>query len=150
MFSLSLSLSLSLLTSVFYSYPDSIYLVAHAFLSSLSLSPSSLSIYCPPLIPSPFCEGPYMNLLQSSLYPSSSGGVYYRLVILCSKSKIHIWASTYPVPLFVTGLPHSGWFLQIPSICLWISRLHYFFLQSSIPLCKCATSSLSILQLRCI
>ena len=39
--------------------------------------------------------------------------------------------STYHVSLFVTGLPHSGWFLQVPSFCLRISRFHYFFLQSS-------------------
>ncbi|CAH6808841.1 Sugct [Phodopus roborovskii] len=68
----------------------SIFLVAHVFLSSPSFSPTSLSIRCPPplplssggLVPSQFCEGLYMNLLEYTLYPSSSGGMNYRLVIL--------------------------------------------------------------------
>ena len=94
--------------SLFYApHPDSIYLVTCVFLSSPSLSPSPLSIQCPPfpmcsggIVPSPLCEGPYMNLLDYTLYQSSSGDMYYRLVILCSRSKIHIRSSTYPVPLF--------------------------------------------------
>ena len=70
---------------------------------------------------------------------SFSGCVDCRLVIFCFMSKIHIWVSTCHVCLFVTGLPHSGWFLLVPSICLPISRFHCFFLLSSIPLCKCNT-----------
>ena len=62
------------------------------------------------LVPFPFCEEPCMNLLES-LYSSFSGGVNYRLLILCSMSKIHIWASTYHVPLWWLGyLIQDGFF----------------------------------------
>lgn len=62
-------------------------------------------------------------------------------------SKNHIWMSTYNVILFVTVLPHSGWFLLFPSIFLWISRFLFFPL-SIAPLFKYATFSFSTLQLR--
>ena len=82
------------------------------------------------------------------MFPCFFGEEDYRLVNLCSMSKIHIWMSTYHICPFVTGLTHSGWFLLFPSICLWISRFHCFFLLSSTPLYKYTTFSLSLLQLR--
>ena len=69
-------------------------------------------------VPSKFGEEPYMNILEYTLYLSSCGSMNYKLVILWSSSQIHIWASTYHVSLFVTGLPHSGWFFKFhPHAC---------------------------------
>lgn len=68
-----------------------------------------------------------MSLLGSSLFPRFSGGVDCRLVVLFSVFNLHIRVSTCHACLSVTGLPHSVWFLPVPSICLGISRFHYFF-----------------------
>ena len=118
-------------------------------LNSLSAPPPCTLNFLRRSCPFPLYQETLYVSLMSSLFPSFSGGVDCRLVILCSMSNIHIWVSTYHVCLSVTGLPHSGWFLLVPYICLRISRVR-FFLLSSTPLCKCTTFSLSILQLRCI
>ena len=65
-----------------------------------------------------------MNHLESSMYPSFSGLVKYRLVIRFSMSTIDISVNTYHCPLVVTGLSHSGWYLQVPSIFLQIPGVH--------------------------
>ena len=63
-------------------------------------------------------------------------------------SNIHLRVSTYCASLSGSGLPHSGFFFLVPSICLQVSRCHCILPLSSIPLCKCTTLSLSILWLR--
>jgi hypothetical protein len=39
---------------------------------------------------------------------------------------IHLSVSAYHVCSFVIGLPYSGWFTLVPSICLRISWSHCF------------------------
>ena len=39
---------------------------------------------------------------------------------------IQLSVSKYYVCTFMTGLPHSGWYFIVPSICLWISWSHCF------------------------
>ena len=41
-------------------------------------------------------------------------------------ANIHLSVSTYCVCSFVSELPHSGWYFQIPFICLKISWIDYF------------------------
>ena len=79
--------------------------------------PLMLPIFSVDLLPCTFFRGPCMSLIESSLFPSLSGGVECRVVILCF---------TYHVCLFVTGLPQSEWLLQILSICLLILSFHFF------------------------
>jgi hypothetical protein len=45
--------------------------------------------------------------------------------VSCSLANIHLLVSIYYIWSFVTGLPHSGWYFLVPSICLWISWGHF-------------------------
>ena len=128
---LSLVWCLPLCFYLIFSSSDTIFLVQHAFLPSFCLSHSSHSTHCltPPicsryLVTFLFCEGTCMNYLESSMYPNFYGLVKYRLVIRFSMSKIDISVNTYHFPLVVTGLSHSGWYFQVPSIFLQISGVH--------------------------
>ena len=49
------------------------------------------------------------------------------LGILGFWANIHLSVSTYQVTSFVIGLPHSGWYFLVPSICLRILKIHWFF-----------------------
>jgi hypothetical protein len=48
------------------------------------------------------------------------------LVILNFWANIHLSVCAYHMCSFLTGLPHSGWYFLVPSICLWISCSHCF------------------------
>ena len=65
--------------------------------------------------------------LRVYLLSKISGDVNYRLVFLCFILKRHLWESTNCICLSRTGLPHSLWCFLDPSICLQISRCHFFF-----------------------
>ena len=73
---------------------------------------------------------------------------YNRLTTFCFIASINIWVSPYHVYISRSGLPHSVLVFLVPSICMQISWCRCFFLLCSIPLCKCITFSLSILELR--
>ena len=45
----------------------------------------------------------------------------YILGVLCFWANIHLPVSAYQVTSFVIGLPHSGWYFLVLSICLRIS-----------------------------
>ena len=137
-----------------------------------SRSSLSLKFSCPFLLPSfshstlPFPSNPmipiflgdlvyfpsqvylYMFFLRFTLLFMFSGIVNYRLIILCFRASVHLWVSTYHAHLSGSGLPHSGCFFLVPTVCMQISRSHCFLLLSSIPLSRYTTFSLSIIRSR--
>jgi hypothetical protein len=96
----------------------------HYFLPLPSLSQISHSL--PPMIilfpPQCWNEAstPWSSFLLSSVW-----SLVCIMGIVSFWANIHSSVSTYHVCSFVSGLPHSEYFL-IPSICLWISWSHCF------------------------
>jgi len=82
-----------------------------------------------------------LSLLMDIFVPLSKEGVKhlhfdhpswvsYGLCILGNSSiwaNSHLSMSAYHVCFSMIGLPHSGWYFLVPSICLWISWSHCFW-----------------------
>ena len=89
----------------------------------------------------PFPRMMHAPVLVSSVLPCFSRAMDCSLVILCflSNIKYHLWVKIYCVCFSGPGLPYSGCFDLVPSICLWVSWCHCFLPLSNAPLCKCTT-----------
>ena len=64
-----------------------------------------------------------VSTLWSSIFLSFMWFENCILDILTFWANIHLSVSAYHVCCFVIGLPHSGWYFLVPSICLRISRI---------------------------
>ena len=74
----------------------------------------------------PLIRSTEASTLWSSFFLSFIWSVNCILGILNFWDTIHLSVSDYSVFSFVTELPHSGWYFQVPSISLCISCSHCF------------------------
>jgi hypothetical protein len=73
-----------------------------------------------------FLKNTGSSTFWSSFFLGFIWSMNWILGILNFWANIHLSVSTYCVCSFVKESPHSGWYSQIPSICLWISWSHCF------------------------
>ena len=132
----------------FYFFYCVCYVRHFSLLLSLPPSPFLLSPLTPTLLMYPgdlvfffLYLNSYMSLLWSSLFLGSLGLciVDCFLFALCLTATYE-WAHMIFIFLSLGYLTQYVFFLD-PSICLQISRCHYFVLLRSTPLCKCTTFS---------
>jgi hypothetical protein len=64
--------------------------------------------------------------LWYSFFLSFTWSVNCILGVLNLWANIHLSVKAYHVCSFVIGLPHSGWYFLVPSICLRILWIHCF------------------------
>jgi hypothetical protein len=104
----------------------------HSFSLLSGLSPVSPHTWSWPPLPSPTRSLPLLPMtilfsLLSRIQASSLGASFlikffgsvgYIMSILYFLENIHSLVSTYNACHFGSGLPHSGWYFLVPSICL--------------------------------
>ena len=97
------------------------YSILPSFPSPSSLPPKSLppSTSCEYFVPPSTKD--WKIHIWSSLFLSFMCSVNCILGIPSFWTNIHLSVSAYHVCYFVIGLPHSGWYFLVPSICLRIS-----------------------------
>ena len=66
--------------------------------------------------------------------------MHNRLTVFCFTASINFWVCIYHVHLSGSWFPHSGLIFLVPSICMQISRCHYFLPLVVIPLCTTFSS----------
>jgi hypothetical protein len=75
------------------------------------------------------CQALAEPLRRESYQPALPGihnSVQVWLLQICVIANILLSVSPFHVCSFVTEIPHSEWYFQVPSICLQISWIHYF------------------------
>ena len=82
----------------------------------------------------------YMIFFGFTFLFSFSRIMNYRLNVLYM-ARIHFWVSTYHIPLFGSGIPHSVKRFLFPSICMQNSRCHCFLPLSKTIKYICSTPS---------
>jgi hypothetical protein len=86
------------------------------------------SIHLPPIATFFLLSEIQAFLLESSFMFSFFGSVVWSITILCVMANIHLLVSTYHAYSCGSWLPHSGWYSQVPSVCLQNSWMYLFLI----------------------